>query len=355
MTLFRHRRPAEAYSPRAHPYSAGIARFWAWWARVRGELTAAVDDQDRLRARTLLGPEVGGIDRDLTWYTGPGLRARHMLVVSGARHPALRVVAERWRRAGPPDDAIWEFHPAMPAEPAAFEALVQVAGIELEPGEAATLVRLDDLRFRMDVSVFHPAFGRLDQVTRTRVANVLVGWALGEDDTDRWIGQIDATTVRPLDSVPAAMLGALTSQLSARWSRERWATLEGAFGRSRLVAAVRHPLHRVDHPLFDEHIAVRLPYQTAEPDGQPGPDAEQDLSAAREAIVRRLGPDAVLVATQTADGEQLVQFYADSAASPVEAVRAVLREDAHTDASVAATYDPGWDVVEHLRVASSPD
>jgi hypothetical protein len=238
----------------------------------------------------------------------------------------------------------------MPAEPGAFDALVEVAGSELDPREAAALVRLDDLRYRMDVTVHHPLFDQLDQGTRTRVANVLVGWALGEDDADRWVGQIEATTTRPLDSVPMAVLGTLTEQLSTRWGGERWIVLEGAFGASRLVAAVRHPVHRVDHPLFDEHLAVRLPYLTSEADGQPDTIAEQDLAAAQRALLTSLGPDALLVATQTAAGERLLHLYADSAASPVEAVRLVL--SAQAEASVEATYDPGWDAVEHLRVAS---
>ena len=369
MAPFWRRHPTDVGGVRPHPdgvhpyavhlYGAGIERFWARWGHARAELADTLADtladEATPQARARLEAEVGQIDPGLTCHLGPGVRSRYMLVVSGARHPALRVVAERWRRAGPPDDTDWEFHPAMPAEPAAFEALVLVAGIRLEPAEALALVRLDDLRFRMDVSVFHPAFARLDQGARTQVANILVGWALGEDDADRWLGQVDVTTTCPLDAVPVSTMGGLMAQLVARWGEERWATLEGTFGRSRLVDTVRHPLRRVDYPLFDEHLAVRLPYRAAEADGQPDPAVEADLTAIREALVDRLGPDAILVATQTAGGERLLHFYADSTASPVEAIRSALAASAADDAGVQVTYDPGWDGVDHLRVVSDPD
>jgi hypothetical protein len=371
MTPFWRRHPTDLVGTRPHPdgaqpyavhlYEAGIARFWTWWTHAGYAVADAVAqsapglDGEAGVARALLDPAIGQIDPGLAWHVGRGAGSRFVLVVSGARHPALRVVAERWRRAGPPDDALWQFHPARPAQPSSFDAPVQVAGIVLEPAEALALVQLDDARFRMDVSVFHPAFAQLEQGAQTQVANVLVGWALGEDDTDRWIGQVDTTTTRPLNAVPVSLLGGLLGQLVARWGEERWATVEGVFGRSRLVATVRHPLHRVDHPLFDEHLAVRLPYRTTEPDGQPGPAAEAALTAARRALVDQLGANAILVATQTADGERLLHFYADSTASPLEDVRGVLT--AHTlltapesdEAGVQVTYDPGWDAVDHLR------
>lgn len=349
MALFRRRRSAEGGELRAE-----VDQFWAWWDVAQGDVASALDDDDPRRLRALLEIPVRAVHPDLTWHASPGVRSRFMLVLSGARHPALRVVTERWRQGGPQDSPIWEFHPAMPPEPAAFEALVQVGGLHLEPGEAAAMVALDDRRFRADVTVFHPAFTELDDGARSRVANVLVGWALGEDDTDRWIGQIHATTRRPLDSVPVSMLGALTSQFGERWGGERWLTLEGSFGTARLIAAVRHPLHRVDYPLFDEHIEVRLSYRDALPDGLPDEEALSDLLAVQDAIVSRLGSDAVLVAVQTASGERLLHFYADSTKSPLAVVQAMLHGYLVGEATTQARLDPGWDAVDYLRAASDP-
>jgi hypothetical protein len=150
-----------------------------------------------------------------------------------------------------------------------------------------------------------------------------------------------------------ASLGGVAEQAARRWGGERWATLEGAFGHERLVAVVRHPLHRVDHPLIDEHIAVRLPYRSAAPDGQPTPAALDDLLVIQRAITARLASNAVLVGMQTAGGERLLHLYADSCESPLATVREMLGGYVAGEATAEAHFDPGWDAVEHLRVASA--
>jgi hypothetical protein len=273
-----------------------------------------------------------------------------MLVVSGGRHPALRGIAERWRMAGPADDAEWEYHAAFPAEPSAFGVPLRVADLELDPAESMVMAMPDDRRYRLDLLVHHPAFGQLPEPARNRVASTLVGWALGEDETDRWVGRIDATEAEPLDPVPVRMLSSVTAQLAERWGGERWATLEGSFDDLRLIAEVRHPLHRVDYPLFDEHIAVRLPYSDSEPDGLPSHLARAELKEFQEVLLSRLRSDALLVAHQTASGERLLHFYANSASRRAYAIRGLLHKHLlGALATVQAEYDPGWQRIDHLR------
>lgn len=344
MAIFRRRRRRAV-----DRLDASADRFWVWWASYRETVTTAFDAGDSARVRSLVEPRVRAYHRDLTWHLGTGTAARRMLVLSGARHPALRGVAERWRMAGPADDAEWEYHPAFPAEPAAFAAQVQIGDVELDPALAVTLATPDDRRFRLDLAVYHPAFERLGELARMRVANVLVGWALGEDETDRWIGRISVTRQRPADAVQVSMLESVTAQLAERWSGERWATLEGSFDEQRLIASVRHPLHRVDYPLFDEHIAVRLPYSDALPDGLPAERATAELKDFEEVLLGRLRSDALLVAQQTASGERLLHFYANSAARRAYAIRGLLSRYLGPLATVHAEYDPGWQHIDHLR------
>jgi hypothetical protein len=348
MALFRRWRLAGVHDP-----GAEVDRFWLWWADTHDEVASALDDGDRPRLQSLLEGPVRAVHPHLAWHAGPGIRSRYRLALSGARHPALRVVTERWRRAGPPDTTDWEFHPARPAEPSAFEVAFPVDGVTLNPALAVVAVQADERRFRLDLTVHHPAFAELDELARSQVANVLVGWALGEDDTDRWVGQITATDVLPLDGVPVVLLASVAARATQWWAGEHWVRLEGMFGEARLVAAVRYPLHRVDHPLLDEHVAVRLPYGNALPDGQPTEIALEDLLAAQRAISRRLERHAVLVGVQTASGERLLHFYADSCSAPLAAVRELLGGYIAGEATVQARFDPGWEAVEHLRVASA--
>jgi hypothetical protein len=319
--------------------AAAVKRFWSWWVIARHEVAVAIDRGAHQQVRGLIEPKARGLHQDLAWYVGPGVQARYMLVLTGSRRPDLRPLTERWRRAGPPDDATWEYHPAAPAEPDAF------AG----PVASTAMIYADDRRCRLDLTVFHPVFDQLDEADRNRVADVLVGWALGEDETDRWIGEIDTSTDRPLDSVPVAMLASVTSQLTDRWGGDRWSMIEGSFGDRRLIAAVRHPLHRVDHPLLDQHLAVRLPYRETTPDGLPSRHALDELLYFEEALVARLRGQALFVAHQTTSGERLLHFYADSTASPIPIVRASLNGYPGPTPSVLAQLDPGWESIGHLR------
>jgi hypothetical protein len=349
MALFRRRRRSDVQAT-----TIAARLFWAWWEAAHDEITAAADAGDTRRLATLLTLPVREIHPELTWHVGSGRVARYSLVLSGARRPALRVATERWRRAGPADSTIWEFHPSRPAEPEGFEEPTRIGGVQLTPAEASAVVTSDDMRFRLDLDVFHPVFAQLDEPGRARVAGVLVGRALGEDDTDRWIGRITPTCDVPDGAVPVSRLGSLASALKDRWSGERWVTLEGAFGMSKLVAVVRHPLHRVDHPLFDEHVTVSLRYEDTLPDGQPTPAILAELEGFERHILARLGSTALLVAVQTASGERLMHFYADSEQIPLSRFSAMLRGYTGGPASAQARFDPAWDGVDHLRIASAP-
>src|SRR5664279_5193948 len=156
MALFRRRvRPGEGQP------GADVGRFWSWWDGARDRIETSMDDGDAGAIRTLLEPRLRDIHPDLTWTVSTGVRAAYMLVVTGNRHPALRSVTERWRRAGPPDDARWEYHPAAPAEPSAFSARVMVRGLEVDPARAVALVSTDDQTCRLDLSIYHPSFAEL--------------------------------------------------------------------------------------------------------------------------------------------------------------------------------------------------
>jgi hypothetical protein len=58
----------------------------------------------------------------------------HALCVTPEGRPELRSVSERWVRAGPAADAVWEYHPARPASLDALAATLEIEGRQLDPG-----------------------------------------------------------------------------------------------------------------------------------------------------------------------------------------------------------------------------
>jgi hypothetical protein len=332
--------------------SAGfVVPFWTWWAHARAEVTTALEAGRSAAVEALVAPQVSRIHPELMWEFGTGAAARHLFVVSGDGRPELRPLAERWRRAGPPDDETWEFRPARQKDLDVFHSghVMSAGGVEVNLAAVVAGAVVDDRRCRLDVSVYHPRFFEMPEKARNHLGFLVLDWALGEDDVERWVGAVEAVTVSPLDPIPVGMLGAVVDQAAERWAGERWAVLEGWHGRHRLVAAIRHPVHRVDHPLFDEHVEIRLPYRSLTADGQPEGPSAADLQVFQDAVVRRLGGSALLAAHETSMGERLLHLYGDSTASVVPLVEAMLGAYGGGGATVSGRPDPAWHALEHLQ------
>jgi hypothetical protein len=346
MSLFRRRN--RAHKATAH---STIDPFWAWWASACAEVTEAVEAGRTERVEELIGPQVAAVHPDLEWEFGAGQAAKHLFVVSSGGRPELRPLAERWRRAGPGDDDAWEFRPSRQADPNAFLSghVMSAGGVEVNIAGVLARADVDDHRCRLDVSVYHPRFFEMTEHARAHLAFLVLDWAIGEDDVERWLGAVEAVTVEPLDPISVSMLASVVEQAAERWAGDRWAVMEGWHGQHRLMARIRHPLHRVDHPLFDQHVGVRLPYADMLPDGLPGEEALRDLRAFEEALVGRLGHSARLVAQETSVGERMLHLYGDSTASVVPLIEAMLGAYQGGTASVSGHDDPAWRLLEHLR------
>ena len=165
-------------------------------------------------------------------------------------------------------------------------------------------------------------------------------WLLGEDEVARWVGDIIAAAFEPIDAVrrgPPARRGRRRRRRDS--TEEQWVALEGrtATGR-RLTAAARFPLRPVDFPLYDQHIAITLPYRDTDDEGQPAGGSAEALREFEERLVKRLTElgDAVLVAHVSAEGCRVMHVYADPEGGAAEpALDARWPEGAGTDAGAA--------------------
>lgn len=347
MSLFRR---VERGSSPAAGESAAIAEFWRRWADARFDVAGAIDSGSGPEVARLLDPMVCALHPDLRWETVPATTARHALVVSSGGKAELRTLTERWHRAGPAPDSLWEHHPSRPTDRGRLTSTVEVAGREIALAETVVSAEVDDARCRLDVAVYHPSFGDLVDEARMMLALTALDWALGEDDVERWVGRIETTTFEPLDEVPITGLTAVLSQLADRWGGERWLHLAGVDAKGRQVrASVRHPVRPVDHPLFDEHVVVRLPFAGLGADGLPDEVVAARLNAFEAHLRQRLGAAAVLVAHETHAGQRVLHLYDDSQHSVGPQIAPMLSAWAEGGARVETGLDPGWTSTTHLR------
>ena len=90
-------------------FQDAIAEFWEWWAEVRDDIAAEVADgalsDDFIDE---IGDRIWQIHPELEWQLTGGVEATNSLNLVSGGSRLLRLVAELWRRLGPPADAAWE-------------------------------------------------------------------------------------------------------------------------------------------------------------------------------------------------------------------------------------------------------
>ncbi|GAA4207820.1 DUF695 domain-containing protein [Microbispora amethystogenes] len=334
-------------SEHADPAEA-IAAFWAWWEQARPGIDAHVEAEDPEALAETIGPAVAALHPSLVWEVVPGRFAVHALVVSASGDPELRPFAHRWALAAPPVDAMWEFHPSRQANPQAENVTIDVGGREFGLDRLVVALRVPPGTPRVDVTAFHPIFPDIDDDARMEATLTALDWLLGEDEVARWVGEIQAAEFEPIDALPAIHLPSVVADVAEGFAEEQWALLEGhtATG-GRLTAAARYPLRPVDFPLFDQHIAVTVPYEHADADGQPTGASLDALREFEERLTGRLAAhgSAVLAAHLSADRTRTLHLYADPAADVPPVIEEVTAGWKEGPARVETAEDPSWSAV----------
>lgn len=340
MGIFRRRIPARRATGRDP-----VAAFWQWWADDGEDLlttaTRAGDFDAYVDAMTR---RVKAIDRGLEWETRTGTDAEHALCLSSGGNPALRPVAERWYRASPPANRRWEFVPARSAKPDMMASTITYRGKTFDLSRTRVHTATTKTGDGVTVSVYNPGFtGQWDDEYGLCV--LMLEWLLGEDDVERWVKRVDCIVHDVVDSIPAIELPARVADLARTLPEPHWLLMQGTLGGGEtILVRVLRPLRWIDHPRFDLHSAVRVPFG-ADEHGLPTPASSADLETLEDALVRAVGNRGMLVAAVTAKGARTLHFYSDS---EDQNGRDALDVAAHQHRTVAVRHalDPGWRKVQ---------
>ncbi|MDF5753410.1 DUF695 domain-containing protein [Spongiactinospora sp. TRM90649] len=327
--------------------SKAIGEFWDWWHAARPELDALLVAGDSEKLAERIAPAVTAVHPGLVWEIAPGRHAEQALVVTAAGDPEVRPVAHRWARAAPKPDERWEFHPSRQANPEAAGLSVDVGGYEFDFDKLTMGLHVPRGKPRVDVTAYHPIFTLLDEETRLEATLLALDWLLGEDDVARWVGEIRPAAFQPIDAVAAVHLPSVVADVAAEFDEEQWALMEGrtADG-AKLIATVRYPLRQVDHPLFDRHVAIGLPYAHRDADGLPEGESLAALRGFEERLAEALAErPAVVAAHVTAGGQREVHIYTDSESDVAERAGELVSSWKEGTAEIEVDDDPGWAAV----------
>lgn len=343
MALFR-RKSQQATDPRPV-----ITEFWSWWQEHRAEVLQAFAEQRGDDLARTLRPAVSAVDPRLEWEISGSPAKQFTLVVSSGGQPELRGVAERWMLAAPNDPEV-DFSSTRRRDPAVFDSTtVTVDDYDIRFEEFVAGTRVDPATGKLDVVVHHPLYPLLEENHRIQLAFLGLDAALGEDDTQRWLGEVAVSADAPVDSIPLSSLGDVVDQL--RPAPDQWAALQGDGARGPVFALVRRPFGRVDRPLADTHVRLVLSYP-ANGNGMPAdPEVAADTEQLEERALAALGgdgPHTVHIGHLTGGGEVVVHFYVDGLVVDTSQLRNVAANWSRGRASIEVAHDPGWRAVAPL-------
>lgn len=347
MALFRRRRSA-AQGP-----DQLIDAFWDWWTHegrraAEQSIEGAADPQIFAQAMSEQVAQLG----KLGWELAAGDTSEHVLVITAEGDPAQRAAARRVVLAAPDADATWSFIDSRPPAPDPESVVLSAGGTaDFDLAEVLVSARLDAGRF--DVQVYHPAFADLPAEARLQIAFLALDAALGEVDTELWLGEVTGVEFPPLDGFGLSALRSVVHDLKRQHLDEdgnpAWVVLQGQTSAGPVLAMAQSPLHPLTAPHLDTHVAVVLPYADRTEQGLPGEGSLTALRRFEERLTSRVGTSGAIVAHQSSDGVRTLHLYVDSTAGVLPTVKDVARSWDQGQATVHDMPDPGWAAVQHLR------
>jgi hypothetical protein len=319
-----------------------IEGFWQWWRETGAErLDSSIEGRrDYSDLSKQVSDLVTKIHPDLQWELEPGHKAKHAICVSAGGDASLRRLSERWLRSGPQADDTWEYASARRASPGPMEGKLDFGPWVLELDQIRLGLDVDEEEQRVSVSCFHPAFADMPENPRGQITFLVLDWLLGEDDVERWIGNVEAVVTPPPDDLPPEALPETVEALAGRHLESGAALLsaETPTGSPVLVLALR-PMRWIDFPLFDQHIELSVTFDS-QPNGLPTDDGLTAVRDFEDRLTSMLADTAVLTAHETCEGVRVLHYYADSEDSTASRICRQWAEE--RGVTVDLSLDPGW-------------
>ena len=282
--------------------------FWAWWSGARDRVANAIATggfDERLVGE--ISEAVASIHPSMGWELEPGKAAQHAFCISPEGNAELRQVALRWLASAPEPDATWEYHASKQPSPKLMGLEIGSWRFDLE--EMRAIPSWDAARRRVDVRLWHPQFAEAPEPVRIQAGFVFLDSLLGEDDVERWVGQIDLLDAPTGGRTPAELKAEVERHASDPSGDETWVLgeLRDRSGSVAIVSA-NAGLKRIDHPFADHHVTLAVVFGA---DRMPTGGEAAVLNEQEDDFLRRVGDLATYAGRVTEPGVRTMHFVAE--------------------------------------------
>jgi hypothetical protein len=312
-----------------------------WWSDHVVALNEALSGGQADDWRARLSDRVRALHPKLQWELRRGHEASFALCLSGAGDAVLRIIAERWRQAGPDPDSLWEFRASRPAVSQAESLVLHIAGEAMALADLRIGVVDDPGRERINCQVYHPAFAGMPTAMRDSVAVLLLDHAVGEEGVETWLGAISTATNLPNDPRTVSELAAAIAWRRDTATGVHWGVTTAPSPDGTLFQIVNYAVKRWAYATFDVRCDVTFELERPTPAGIPDPWESEGFEAIEDGLARALKDHAVLVARTSGRQRHTVHLYAREDSIAPDAIADWARR-LDRPVTVKWEFDPEW-------------
>jgi len=198
MLSFFKRKSEVAVEP---TFKTRVQQFWTWYAEVAPRFYQTIDDGKCPSLAAEVSAKVDEIIPGFAWVFGPGENGQgHSFTLSGEGNLHRQLLTQFWLAQAPSLPG-WTFYAAR--QPCSVRGQrLEVGGRKFDPIEFWITPFVNSEEEKLDITVWHPLFDKMQEKERWSVLFLFLDEALGEYGTQQWIGEIKLEPKRLADSIP---------------------------------------------------------------------------------------------------------------------------------------------------------
>jgi len=209
-SLFKHATAAK----QELTFKARVRQFWEWYSEVAPRFYQAIEDKKCPGLATEVSTKVDELLPGFAWVFGPGANDNgHSFTLSGEGVLHRQLLAKYWHSQAPSLPG-WTFYAAR--QPSSIKGQrIEIGGQSFDPIAFWLTPSVNREQEKVDVNVWHPLFGSMEERDRWTVLFLFLDEVLGEFGTEQWIGEIKLGDQQFANAIPLEELPLFLNKLEA--------------------------------------------------------------------------------------------------------------------------------------------